>query len=310
VNSCASRKCELCNSMGDSYNERDGFQYYICKQCDFVWLDLSSSRVDIEELYSAAEASNAFVTRKLEKLAKEIVNLKKDDDAKASFLDIGCQNGTLLGLLESGGHFELYGIEPNANALEICKKLKGVTLFLGFFSSEAFQDKTFQIVNLGDVIEHVESPKNLIEEIHGKLSENGYLIISTPVLDCAWVRNSNLIFGRSNLIPLTFLTPPHHVKYFTSRNLDRVLTQCGFTKVKSWFFPATFFYELANSQIFINFNRSKDEKRWSLSNLARKLNIFMWVKFFLFSAVYGISRIQSELEKSDFSYTVVYQKNL
>lgn len=231
--------------------------------------------------------------RRLEK------HLKKEEGSK--ILDIGSQNGNFLNNLSRLKNLRLYGVEPSRHAFEMSSTNPRFTIKHGFFSPDDYPEKFFQLVNLGDVIEHVENSVQMIKDIRTILSKNGLFVVSTPVSDCMYVRISNF-FNRflGDFFPNAYLTPPYHVRYFNSRGLDKLLFENGFNKLEAWYMPSNFYYELGESQLLFGF-RAK--------SLQRKISPLFISRLAVFCLVYFFARILTKFSFRDFSYTAIYQFN-
>jgi|TARA_B100001057_G_scaffold481685_1_gene555999 2-polyprenyl-3-methyl-5-hydroxy-6-metoxy-1,4-benzoquinol methylase len=103
-----------------------------------------------------------------------------------------------------------------------------------------FENETFNIINLGDVIEHLpNSPKKILKECNRVLKKNGYFLVSTP--------NSTRLINRLKLLIGHSVWPDiksfyddeyngtHHHEY-TYDELIFVLNDNGFKKDNIHFF--------------------------------------------------------------------------
>lgn len=113
-------------------------------------------------------------------LHKSVIHIFKKYklDKQSKILDIGCGNGHMLKKIYEWGYKNLYGCDgyisnPKLNEIasieqmDLTKKL-------------SYQDKSFDMVLLTEVIEHMENPNAVMKEIHRILKDNGKVIISTP----------------------------------------------------------------------------------------------------------------------------------
>jgi SAM-dependent methyltransferase len=96
--------------------------------------------------------------------------------------DFGCGDGALAGLIAKAGGIVI-GIDPNRQGLALARgmfeshRLRGT-----FYSSSAkLADESCDAVVCSDVIEHVDNPDEIYEEIFRILKPQGTAIISTPV---------------------------------------------------------------------------------------------------------------------------------
>lgn len=125
-------------------------------------------------------------------------------------LDIGIGGGLFLSLISNSGIKPNYfGIELDEKRLKFAKeeyKLKNIY-------SIPLQDKfwvdnhknSFDLISLWDVLEHVNSPKQIFELSRILLKEGGLLIMDTPCRDTFYHRFGELTYRLSNGKYATFL---------------------------------------------------------------------------------------------------------
>ena len=97
----------------------------------------------------------------------------------ARILEIGCGEGSLLGLLRE--HNSVIGVDISESGVEKTRQ-KGISCYHADASNESlpFEDNVFDIVITLETIEHVENPHRMIWEIKRVLKESGKLHISIP----------------------------------------------------------------------------------------------------------------------------------
>jgi SAM-dependent methyltransferase len=292
--------CEICGSVSPLLCHRMNYSYFRCPTCKLIFLSPLPPPSDLEELYLSQEPVVFGEDKKLRTLIKRIEKHLGAEEI-SNVLDIGSQNGTFLDNLSSLKNLRLYGVEPSRPAFEASSKNPRLSIKHGFFSTEDYPEEFFELVNLGDVIEHVENSVEMVKDVRTVMSKTGLFVISTPVSDCLYVRTSNF-FNRllGDFFPNAYLTPPYHVRYFDSRSLDELLFENGFKKLEGWYMPSNFRYELGESQILFGF-RSK--------SLQRKISPLFIARLLVFSSVYLFSRILTKFSFRDFSYTAIYQLN-
>jgi 2-polyprenyl-3-methyl-5-hydroxy-6-metoxy-1,4-benzoquinol methylase len=113
-----------------------------------------------------------------------VKGLKKHNKNVHNYLEIGGGHGLYvseaLNILQSSD-FELLDISPSS--IEIAKKFINNDT-VKYTCADIFSfvpNQTYDFVTLGEVLEHVEKPKELLTKIHSLLSHNGILFISVPV---------------------------------------------------------------------------------------------------------------------------------
>lgn len=101
----------------------------------------------------------------------------------ATVLDVGCYRGSNSKYLKSKFNDVFYvGVENDSIAISKMDPCvdEVVKLDLDFFFAEIFAPRIFDVVILGDVLEHLKDPRKLLEEIKKITNENSTLLVSVP----------------------------------------------------------------------------------------------------------------------------------
>lgn len=107
--------------------------------------------------------------------------LKRND---VHLLDIGCLDGTFSMLLGNQlGANEVYGIDISPTNVREAQA-QGCNAIISDIDTEhlPYENESFDLIHVGDVIEHLYNPDNLLKEIYRLLSKDGICIITTPNL--------------------------------------------------------------------------------------------------------------------------------
>jgi ubiquinone/menaquinone biosynthesis C-methylase UbiE len=101
-------------------------------------------------------------------------------------LDVGCGNGFFMEKIKiSLPKTEILGVEYSKHNINISRK-KGFKVKKADLNSKIpYQDKGFDMVYAGEIIEHLYNPDLFLREVYRVLKDKGYFILSTPNL-CAW----------------------------------------------------------------------------------------------------------------------------
>lgn len=97
-------------------------------------------------------------------------------------LDFGCNMGGLLARLADDN--EKFGVEINRAAAAIAEAKHGVTVWPSV--QEIPAEQRFDVIVAVDAVEHLPSPAKLIEELSGRLSPGGCLILTTGDANNKW----------------------------------------------------------------------------------------------------------------------------
>lgn len=151
-------------------------------------------------------------------------------------LDIGCGWGHALEFFRKQG-LECYGIEPCEPAVEYCRK-RGLNVLLGDLDEAKFHEKSFDIVTLFNVLEHLPDPVLALRKIFEILRPGGILVVDVPN-----EFNPLQIAGRDlHQTGNWWVAPPAHLNYFNPETLSRLISGLGYVvKIVESSFPLEIF---------------------------------------------------------------------
>ncbi|KPV53524.1 hypothetical protein SE17_09165 [Kouleothrix aurantiaca] len=128
-------------------------------------------------------------------------------------LDIGPNIGTCLALARERG-WNTFGVEINADAARYCREQLDLNVVAGALDENTYTANSFDIVLMGDVIEHLRDPLALMRVVRNILKPGGAVIISTPDI-AGWA-------GR-----LLQIKPEEHLYYFSPATITTLLEKAG-----------------------------------------------------------------------------------
>lgn len=265
--------CIICGAISNFCATKHGYVHFKCTHCGHIQISPFPS---IEALSLYYSKDYVFTDcdeqpKKKERSTSVIGYLRANfQDVQATrCLDIGAGNGRFLGELKEIGFSQLYAVEPN-ESLATALLDKGFVVEKGMMKDESFGASLFNLINAGDVIEHLVSPIAFIKSLRGKLSEDGILIITTPNIESTWSRFTYFLYKHFS-IPWSSLTPIAHINNFSYSSLRYLLQSNSFQIVDSYFSPPSLKYELGHTHLFRAFREHKNFKNllawgfgWSL----------------------------------------------
>lgn len=179
------------------------------------------TQVEMDKLYSG----NYGITRT--KLNKDFLGKMKKD---IRILEVGCNVGTQLAMLQKMGFKKLYGIELNDHAVELSKNLtKNINIIRGSGFDLPFKDNFFDLVFTSGVLIHI-NPKDIdkiMKEIY-RCSRKliwGFEYFSENYKEINYRGNTNLLW-KANFPKIYLekfglkLIKEKKVKYLSSDNVD------------------------------------------------------------------------------------------
>ena len=236
-------RCPVCNStklatrpFGYRF-EGKWLQAFGCHECGIIFLHPQPTLEEIARLYSkeyfegdfrCGHAGSYFDESSLndlvdEKLLDRIMGVKPD----GRFLEVGCAGGAFLNAARKAG-YAVRGVEFSDDAARLARQKFGLDVTTGDVQAAHYPDAAFDIVFMGDVIEHLTDPVATLKEIHRILDDGGVLVFACPT-------QTNTLFSRAGFLAYSVLgkqatvnLPPYHLFEYRPDSLNKLLHRCGF----------------------------------------------------------------------------------
>jgi SAM-dependent methyltransferase len=239
-------RCVVCAGAYRFLALKQGHRLYRCAECGLVSvLPIPEPDELVRTLYSGGSGGGAAFVRPVSRSIRADYEGQLDfvsrHDPHGILLDVGCAGGDFLLAARRRG-MESVGVEVNPEAVAVAKS-RGLDVVCGTVADAGFTTGRFGVVRLGDVIEHVPAPSDLLRECVRVMAPNGTLIVTTPNLASPWARMT-FAMHRALGVPWSAVTPPAHVHQFDVRNLPLLLREHGLEVVGWRFGPPRLRYEL------------------------------------------------------------------
>jgi 2-polyprenyl-3-methyl-5-hydroxy-6-metoxy-1,4-benzoquinol methylase len=224
--------CECCGSDDHSPIARKrGHVLHRCRGCGVLFVFPQPTAEELAALYRKSSGYFATAGTDLSSVRASSAHwlenaLLKGGVAGGRFLDVGCANGALMYAMRGLG-WTVSGVDVNGDAVDIATS-NGLDARVGTLESAGFVPESFDVVCLGDVIEHVPSPRRVCAEVHRILRPGGVIVLRTPNAECGYaaitLAAARLLGARS----WAHAEAPYHLHEFTPRSLERMLDSTGF----------------------------------------------------------------------------------
>ena len=129
--------------------------------------------------------------------------------------------------------FETYGVELSEEAAQSARDKFQLNVITGDLHSAKLQGNFFDVVFMGDVLEHVSNPVNVMEEIYRITKPNALVVILCPT-------QTNTMFSRVGFLAYSLLKkratvnlPPYHLLEFRPKSMRYLLEHSGFRVVEN-----------------------------------------------------------------------------
>lgn len=150
---------------------------------------------------------------------KEIVKqVNKEKPSKGRILEIGASTGILLNEFRNAG-WEVEGLEPDQRTVKYAKEKFGIQMLQKPLEDIPFESRSFDVIIMLHVIEHLYEPHTGIAIIYRLLKDNGLLVIETPTYDTFMYR----VFGRRE----RSISCHQHMFFFTLDTLKNLVEKNG-----------------------------------------------------------------------------------
>ena len=145
-------------------------------------------------------------------------------------LDIGCSTGNFGEQLIKQKKCIVDGIEIDDGDINEAKKRLRKVYKINIETEDVKLSQKYDVVFLGDVIEHLAKPSTTLKKLHSLLNKEGVLLFSMPNITHMSVRlmmlEGKIEYGRTGLLDET------HLHFYNREEIYRVLNSAGFEVIK------------------------------------------------------------------------------
>ena len=230
-------RCYLCGGRTEFFLEKNGYRIYRCTVCGLGRTELSG---DYEQFvrghytkgyFTGDPTRSAYIDYKDDKpciLKNMRVFLRRVEKykPKGKLLDVGCALGFFVELAADHG-FDAYGFDPSAYAVREAKALvRPSRIKQGTIRSVSYGPKSFDVITMFDVFEHLSDPGGDIARLSTWLKDDGIMVIATG--------NTASAMAKTLKRRWTFYIPPQHLFFFNKKTMASLLKKRNL-RVVEWF---------------------------------------------------------------------------
>jgi len=153
---------------------------------------------------------------------------------KGRLLDIGSGKGEFLAAASKRG-WEVFGVEPSKEFVNFSHDKYGLNNINPDLKKANFPSDYFDVVTLNMVLEHINEPRGLINEVKGLLKREGVLFIEVPNTGSFLLKLIGIYYkikGKEWSALLSPLHYPYHSWGYDTHSLRTLLSSCGFKVAK------------------------------------------------------------------------------
>lgn len=228
-------ECPVCREPGRPLYEKGGHQVHRCRCCGLGFVADLPSPEALERFYTDGyyeyregqreDLGYHSAYSELESGLKRMYAAHLDALTRSHpgrrferVLDVGCAYGFFLDVArERFAASELVGLDVTPEAEQI--RERGYTFQRGFVEDVPLPNDHFDLVFLGDALEHVRDPIRVADKLSSVLAPGGVLILTTVDFDSVLAR----LLGRR----WRLMKPPEHLFYWNRRSLAQIFGDRG-----------------------------------------------------------------------------------
>jgi SAM-dependent methyltransferase len=236
--------CPLCRSdrlatlpMYYRFQDTD-FDLKKCKACRILFVDPQPDETTITNMYDknyfesdyrcGHNVATAFEVKQSE-LPSWFSRVHLPE--KARILEIGCATGYTLSAFRNRG-YDCMGIEISEEAAQFARKEFSLSVQTTDIGRAVLEDKSFDLIYLLDVFEHLADPAGSLQRITRWLSPSGAAVFVIPT-------QTNTIFSRIGMFSYSLLgkrthihLPPYHLFEYRPDTFRNLLRANGFSNIQ------------------------------------------------------------------------------
>lgn len=153
--------------------------------------------------------------KSMENALKDVVNSILPFKKKGNWLDIACNDGTLLS--RTPKEFDRYGVDPCEGDIEYFAKMSCEYHYKSFFKAELFGYTKFDVITTIAMFYDIEDTDEFCNDVHEVLKDDGLWVIQMSYTPLMVIQNA-------------FDNICHeHVYYHTFKSMATILNRNGFT---------------------------------------------------------------------------------
>lgn len=304
-------ECIICLQKTSYLISKFGYPLTQCASCGLITMDPQPTSADLHSIYSNETGyhthfSQSYIDAQTVKFRERIHTTQEILNRKdISCFDVGAANGLFLDTAKKLGCSSTSGVEMNPANATICQN-NGHRVSQESIDDYIFKQK-YDMIHLGDVLEHMINPKSVITKLTDALSENGIIIIALP--------DASGLFQKISLQLAQLLTidwphplPPAHTFQFNHYNLNLLLEKNGFVEKKYSSLNTSLFAEMRDTKYFQGIYSYIKRKNGKISEFI--LDSFMFCLVTIIYAPFWLAGYLYYLTSHNGSYiTVWYQRS-
>ena len=162
------------------------FQWVRCRRCALIYLNPRPTLAEMARYYptnyepfTRKEGTGSWLARLSYRVAiAKRCRIASRGHKPGRLLDVGCGIGDfMLGMRQRG--WEVHGVDLSPNAVALARQ-KGLDVFLGQLFDAPYTERSFDLVTMWDVLEHLHDPSTHLARVAQLLKPRGKFVVTLP----------------------------------------------------------------------------------------------------------------------------------
>jgi SAM-dependent methyltransferase len=206
-----------------------------CRECGMLFLRIQPAGATLARMYSAEYFVEDFRCGRSAAGATDEAAFRVENNGlldgfepwrgEGRLLEVGCATGLLLKRAGERG-WRAVGVELSPDAVAHARAL-GLDVRQGTLSDAALPGDSFDIVYLGDVLEHVPDCRATLAEVARVLAPGGRAVVRGPITTHSLARRVGLAVHGAFGGCIVLREPPYHLWEFRPASLERLARAVG-----------------------------------------------------------------------------------
>ncbi|MCB9890587.1 MAG: class I SAM-dependent methyltransferase [Planctomycetes bacterium] len=232
ANFSAVEQCTLCGGSKSTEQFREGpFRVVRCDDCSLVYVTPRLRHEVLPEVYNEDYWSSKSPKERgyadyrsqaplyLKTFKKRLALVERFRDQTGHALDVGCAAGFFLKILHDAG-WKVEGVELSPAIASHARDVYGFEqVHVGPIETANYAEKSFDLITMWDVIEHVPEPIPFLETTLSLLKDDGIFILETQNVESKFAKRLGPKWHHYKHL--------EHLYHFSPKTIERLLDAVG-----------------------------------------------------------------------------------
>ena len=206
-----------------------------CRRCGMLFLRVQPAGATLARMYSGEYFDRDFRCGRSDATSTDEAAFRAENDGlldrfeswrgESRLLEVGSAAGLLLKRARERG-WHCVGVEPAPEAVARARAL-GLDVRQGTLEDSALADAAFDVVYMGDVLEHVPDCRATLAGVARVLVPGGHAVVRGPITTHSLARRAGLALYGALGGCIVLREPPYHLWEFRPASLARLARAVG-----------------------------------------------------------------------------------